>query len=70
MSTYATNSVAVPALSNLFTPLFSAIEAAVHYRNYRKTVAELSNLSSKELDDLGLSRSTIKSVAMEAVYGA
>ncbi|WGI22968.1 DUF1127 domain-containing protein [Amylibacter sp. IMCC11727] len=70
MSTFATNTTAVPALSNLFTPVFSAIEAAVQYRAYRKTVSELNNLSSKELDDLGLNRSAIKSVAMEAVYGA
>jgi len=40
-----------------------------NYRVYRKTIAELSTLSSRELDDLGLSRSMIKRVALEAAYG-
>jgi uncharacterized protein YjiS (DUF1127 family) len=39
------------------------------YRVYRNTVSELSVLSSRELDDLGLSRSMIKRVALEAAYG-
>lgn len=38
------------------------------YRLYRKTVNELSALSSRELDDLGLSRSMIKRTALEAAY--
>ncbi len=40
------------------------------HRMYRVTVKELSNLSGRELADLGLSRSSIKSAAYEAVYGA
>jgi len=33
------------------------------WRNYRRTYNELSKLSSRELDDLGLSRYDIASVA-------
>lgn len=39
------------------------------YMLFRKTVAELSALSNRELSDLGLSRSGIKASAIEAVYG-
>ncbi|PVA07000.1 DUF1127 domain-containing protein [Thalassorhabdomicrobium marinisediminis] len=40
----------------------------MQYRAYRKTVAELSNLSDHELNDLGFGRSSIKRVAFEATY--
>lgn len=40
-----------------------------NYRVYRKTVSELSALSSRELDDLGISRSMIKRISLEAAYG-
>ncbi|MEM8649472.1 MAG: DUF1127 domain-containing protein [Pseudomonadota bacterium] len=33
------------------------------WRNYRRTVSELSALSNRELDDLGISRGDIRSVA-------
>lgn len=33
------------------------------WRSYRRTVNELSRLSNRELDDLGLSRGEITSVA-------
>ncbi|WCR09007.1 DUF1127 domain-containing protein [Paracoccus fistulariae] len=37
---------------------------------YRQTVRELSALTTRELDDLGISRSMIRSLAQEAAYGA
>lgn len=37
---------------------------------YRQTLAELSALSDRELNDLGLHRSCLRSVAEEAAYGA
>lgn len=40
-----------------------------NYRLYRKTVNELSALSARDLDDLGISRSMIKRIALEAAYG-
>ncbi len=39
------------------------------HRVYRQTVSELSELSTRELDDLGISRSMIKRIALEAAYG-
>ncbi|MFU8897631.1 uncharacterized protein YjiS (DUF1127 family) [Roseinatronobacter thiooxidans] len=38
-------------------------------RVYNKTHAELSQLSTRELDDLGISRSMISRLAYEAAYG-
>jgi uncharacterized protein YjiS (DUF1127 family) len=37
-----------------------------HYRAYNHSVAELRRLSDRDLSDLGLNRSMIKSVALEA----
>ncbi|MGH1465098.1 MAG: DUF1127 domain-containing protein [Cognatishimia sp.] len=39
------------------------------FRLYHKTVSDLNGLSSRELADLGLSRSGIKAAALQAVYG-
>ncbi|MCF6315658.1 MAG: DUF1127 domain-containing protein [Marinosulfonomonas sp.] len=49
--------------------LKSAAQRFANYRVYRKTVSELSALSSRELDDLGISRSMIKRISLEAAYG-
>lgn len=47
---------------------FTALrDAAAKRAMYRRTVAELSDLSGRELADIGLNRSMIRSVAMEAV---
>ena len=52
------------------TGLASLIEAAKtrygRYRIYRQTVNELSELSNRELADLGLHRSMIRCLAMQA----
>lgn len=37
-------------------------------RMFRKTLSELRALSTRELDDLGLSRSSLYEVAHQAVY--
>ena len=47
----------------------SAVARFACYRVYRNTVSELNELSTREMDDLGLSRSMIKRVALEAAYG-
>ena len=39
------------------------------YSAYRATLSELSALSTKELADIGLNRSQIRSVAFEHAYG-
>ncbi|MEO0912051.1 MAG: DUF1127 domain-containing protein [Pseudomonadota bacterium] len=40
------------------------------YRLYRETLAELGSLSDRELNDLGLARANLRSIATESVYGA
>ena len=50
--------------------LRSAIaERLAKYKIYTTTLHELSALSNRDLADLGLSRSMIKSIAAEAAYG-
>ncbi len=44
-------------------------DRAVKHYMFRKTVSELRSLSRLELADLGLTYSSIKSTAHEAVYG-
>ncbi|MBO6602646.1 MULTISPECIES: DUF1127 domain-containing protein [Paracoccaceae] len=45
------------------------VEAYTAHKLYRRTMTELERCSDRELNDLGLSRSMIKSVALEAAYG-
>ncbi|AVO36726.1 DUF1127 domain-containing protein [Pukyongiella litopenaei] len=47
----------------------SLVSRAQNYRMYRRTLTELSALSARELDDLGLNRSMVQSIAFEATYG-
>ena len=44
------------------------LNKASRRRVYNKTHAELSQLSTRELDDLGISRSMISRLAYEAAY--
>lgn len=41
----------------------------IQSRVYRTTLSELSNLTDRDLADLGIHRSAIKSIAYEAAYG-
>lgn len=58
---------------SLLARLGSALEAVradfAKWRAYRATLAELRNLTSRELADLGLAAGGLKYVALEAVYG-
>ena len=38
-----------------------------NWRAYRNTVAELSTLSQRELDDMGIARASIREIARKAV---
>lgn len=38
-------------------------------RVYRKTLSELSSLSNRDLADIGVHRSAIKSIALQAAIG-
>ncbi len=39
------------------------------YRVYRQTIGELKALNDRDLADLGIARSMIESIAIEAAYG-
>lgn len=47
----------------------AAAEKAAKRKVYRDTVQELSNLTNRELADLGIGRSSIKGLATVAAYG-
>ncbi|MGB7270758.1 MAG: DUF1127 domain-containing protein [Albidovulum sp.] len=44
-------------------------ESRQRYSIYRQTLRELSALSDRELNDLGLHNSMLEDVAMKAAYG-
>ena len=55
--------------ARLSTAFGRLAERLARYRLYRQTMTELGQLSARELQDLGLHRSQIRSVATEAAYG-
>jgi len=51
---------------SVFSDYIKSLKARyTRYQNYRDTVKELSALSDKELQDIGMNRGMIHSVAME-----
>lgn len=50
-------------------PFSSITESYRNWRQYRKTVDELSRLTPRELDDLGIAPYQIRSVARSARRG-
>jgi uncharacterized protein YjiS (DUF1127 family) len=56
-------------MDRLTTVVKSAREAINRRRIYNQTVTELRALSTRELTDLGISRSMITRIALEAAYG-
>ncbi len=67
-----TNTVAIPAQGatrNVLVRAWNVIaDRYTRYAAYRRTVAEMSALSSRDLRDLGLHRSMIRSMAHEEAY--
>ena len=45
------------------------MENAARYRVYRTTLDELSSLSERELNDLGISRGEVRGIAYKAAFG-
>lgn len=58
-----------PALSNRNHGIFHRIrEAFARYRLYNATARELSQLSDRDLKDIGISRCDIQSIARQSAY--
>ena len=62
--TTMTRTTAATRFSGLRATLADAI---ARRRTYRRTVAELSRLTDRELADLGIARSMIRGIALETV---
>jgi uncharacterized protein YjiS (DUF1127 family) len=46
----------------------STVERIAMYRLYRRTLSELQELGDRELKDLGLNRSMLRSIAYKTAY--
>lgn len=68
-TTYGNSTVANTLRDRLVARIETARADFAKWRVYRDTVRELSALSNRDLSDLGLSRSMIRGVAIEAAYG-
>ena len=65
-----TTRVAQVGLADRFAAIVKAVKEDLNRRRvYKQTLAELNALSSRELADLGLHRSMLTRVALEAAYG-
>ena len=61
---------AAPSFRSVFANPLNAVAQMVQRRRiFNQTVAELNSLSDRDLADLGLHRSLIRSVAKDAAYG-
>ena len=61
--------VSAPVHVGRIPSLFSGISKKVsQYRVYRNTLAELQMLGDRELADLGLNRSVLRSIAYKSAY--
>ena len=59
-----------PTLADRISSITKAVSSAIARRRvYARTLRELNALSTRELNDLGISASMIREVAREAAYG-
>ncbi|MFN2306763.1 MAG: DUF1127 domain-containing protein, partial [Paracoccaceae bacterium] len=67
---YANTRTAGTSLAERFGTMMSRIsDYKAKRRVYHTTLRELDMLSKRELNDLGINRSDIQSIALEAAYG-
>ena len=65
-----TSAAAGAGLMDRIASALKSTKAALHRRRvYNQTVAELRALSTRELNDLGIARTMITRIALEAAYG-
>lgn len=67
--TNATRSATAGLVDRLSALVADVRESMRRRRLYRDTLRELNALSTRELNDLGIHRSMITRVALEAAYG-
>ena len=66
---YIVSTNAAP-MRNFFVSITAGLADRVHrYSLYRQTLNELSQLSDRDLADIGVSRGAITSIAIEHAYG-
>ena len=63
------NTSSVSILDRAVTFFANQREAYAQHKLYVKTMNELKSLSTRDLNDLGLSRSSLHDTAYAAVYG-
>lgn len=68
--TYSNETIGARAAFRHRNERASLLGRLARYRMFRRTRRELDGLSSRELADLGISRSMITEIAREAAYGA
>lgn len=66
---YITTTLRPALFGNLGSALQRLREAFERRRVYRSTVLELSQLNDRELNDIGISRTQIDSIAHQHAYG-
>ncbi|SPH18729.1 hypothetical protein DEA8626_02271 [Defluviimonas aquaemixtae] len=64
-----TRGIEAGLVDRIATLLSNLRDSRQRYKLYRQTRNELTRLSDRELHDLGISRSSINSIAIEAAYG-
>ena len=74
MAYVSTNQAVTERISVSAAGLVSAIEALTErlsrYRLYRRTLADMAEMSDRERSDLGFSGQSLRAAAYEAVYGS
>ncbi|MGB8811553.1 MAG: DUF1127 domain-containing protein [Paracoccaceae bacterium] len=62
--------IAHNGFADRISALVASMKTALQRRRvYNQTVRELSALTARELNDLGIARSMVTTIAMEAAYG-
>jgi uncharacterized protein YjiS (DUF1127 family) len=69
MTTYDTRRAAASLGGGLAGTIEAVRLSFAKWRLFRRTLAELQSLSNRELVDLGLHRSMVRGIALDAVYG-
>lgn len=67
---YISSQRANGSVADLLAKVVANVKEALERRAvYNRTLRELRSLSDRELNDLGMSRAALRSIAVEAAYG-